>query len=233
MITPLLFDTQLFNYPVGRISINKDWNEEDFVTAAKEFQLIYLFSKSRVACNNPSIQLVDIKMTFEKHINDPAEIPEIKPFQRPLSKELQDLAFESGALSRYKLDTRLNQEEFEKLYRIWIKKAWESNSVLEAPDLQGMVTYSVEHKAAKVGLIAVSKQSQGKGWGKKLMKAAEAKAYSLGADTIEVSTQQVNIPAGKLYESLGYKLTEKVFIYHWWKTSKVIETREKRLEKRD
>ncbi|WP_339698797.1 GNAT family N-acetyltransferase [Algoriphagus aquimarinus] len=164
--------------------------------------------------------MVDIKMTFEKQINNPAEIPEIMPYQRPLSKELQGLAFESGAYSRYKLDTRLVQGEFEKLYRIWIKKAWESNSVLEAPDLQGMVTYSVEDKAAKVGLIAVSKQSQGKGWGKKLMKAAEAKAFSLGAKTIEVSTQESNIPACKLYESLGYKLAEKVYIYHWWRTSK-------------
>lgn len=158
-------------------------------------------------------------MTFEKQINNPADIPEILPYQRPLSKELQELAFESGAHSRYKLDTRLVQEEFEKLYRIWIKKAWESNSVLEAPDLQGMVTYSVEDKAAKVGLIAVSKESQGKGWGKKLMKAAEAKAFSLGATTIEVSTQESNIPACKLYESLGYKLAEKVYIYHWWRIS--------------
>ncbi|SFB61522.1 GNAT family N-acetyltransferase [Algoriphagus aquimarinus] len=216
MITPLPFDTQLFNYPVGRISINTDWNEENFAIAAKEFQLIYLFSKSPVAFNNPSIQLVDIKMTFEKHIDNPTEIPEIKPFQKSLSKELQDLAFESGAYSRYKLDTRLNQEEFEKLYRIWIQKAWESNSVLQAPDLQGMVTYSVDAKAAKVGLIAVSKESQGKGWGKKLMKAAEATAFSLGAETIEVSTQETNIPACKLYESLGYKLAEKTFVYHWY-----------------
>tara|TARA_R110002072_G_scaffold30097_7_gene94397 strand:+ start:1288 stop:1947 length:660 start_codon:yes stop_codon:yes gene_type:complete len=216
LITPLPFDTQLFNYPVGRISINTDWNEENFATAAKEFQLIYLFSKSPVAFNNPSIQLVDIKMTFEKHIDNPAEIPEIKHFQKSLSKELQDLAFESGAYSRYKLDTCLNQEEFEKLYRIWIQKAWESNSVLQAPDLQGMVTYSVDAKAAKVGLIAVSKESQGKGWGKKLMKAAEATAFSLGAETIEVSTQETNIPACKLYESLGYKLAEKTFVYHWY-----------------
>ncbi|PZX49788.1 acetyltransferase (GNAT) family protein [Algoriphagus ratkowskyi] len=216
MITPLPFDTHLFNYPVGKISINTSWNEEDFLIAAKEFQLIYLFSESPVAFNNSSFQLVDIKMIYEKHINAPAEIPEIKHFKSPLSKELQDLAFESGVYSRYKLDTRLNQEEFEKLYRIWIQKAWESNSVLEAPDLQGMVTYSVADKAAKVGLIAVSKESQGKGWGKKLMKFAEAKAFALGAETIEVSTQEANIPACRLYESLGYKLAEKTFVYHWY-----------------
>lgn len=181
--------------------------------------MVYIFSESPLDISDSSIQLVDTKIIFRKPITLSKEIPsDIATYSGEMKETLLTLSIESGVYSRYKLDLRLRQEEFEKLYKIWIQKAWESKSILEAPDMQGMVTYSVEGKSAKIGLIAVSKESQGKGWGKKLMKAAEAKASTLGAKSIEVSTQEANTRACRLYESLGYKLAEKVYIYHWWKS---------------
>lgn len=109
----------------------------------------------------------------------------------------------------------MTQNEFKKLYTIWIKKAWDSNTILEVPDLKGMVSYSTAGESASIGLIAVDKNNQGNGWGKKLMKAAESQAFSLGAKTLEVSTQELNSPASRLYESLGYELVEKTFVHHY------------------
>ena len=200
------------------MTIDGDWNQEDFLNAASEFQLIYLFSKEAVKFTDPLIQLVDTKLTFEKKLGSPPAVPEITTYSGGLNQELEELAFLSGMYSRFYIDKRLENDEFEKLYKIWIKKAWESRSILEASPLQGMVSYAVEGESAAIGLLAVAEKSQGKELGRQLMKAAEVKAFSLGAKTISVSTQQSNTPACRLYESLDYTLIDTVFVYHYWKT---------------
>tara|TARA_R110002012_G_scaffold321984_2_gene553088 strand:- start:229 stop:831 length:603 start_codon:yes stop_codon:yes gene_type:complete len=200
------------------VTIDGDWNEEDFLNAAEKFQLIYLFSKEPLEFTDPHIQLVDTKLTFKNKLGSLPAVPDITTYNAGLSQELEELAFLSGVYSRFKIDKRLENDEFEKLYKLWIKKAWESHSILEASPLQGMVSYAVEGKSAAIGLIAVAEKRQGKGLGRQLMKAAEVKAFSLGAKTISVSTQQSNTPACRLYESLDYTLIDTVFVYHYWKT---------------
>ena len=200
------------------MTIDGDWNEEDFLNAAEKFQLIYLFSNGPLEFTDPHIQPVDTKLTFEKKIGSPPAVPDITTYKVGLSQELEKLAFLSGMYSRFKIDKRLENDEFEKLYKIWIKKAWDSHSILEASPLQGMVSYAIEGESAAIGLIAVAEKSQGKGLGRQLMRAAEMKAFSLGAKTISVSTQQSNTPACRLYESLDYTLIDTVFVYHYWKT---------------
>ena len=199
------------------MTIDGDWNEEDFLNAASEFQLIYLFSKEAVEFTDPLIQLVDTKLTFEKKIGSPLAVPEITTYEAGLSQELEELAFLSGIHSRFNTDKRLQNDEFKKLYKLWIKKDCEAASIVVVPQLLGMVSYSMEKIVARIGLIAVSKNSQGKGWGKKLMNAVEAKVFSLGAEIISVGTQESNTPACRLYESLGYNLAETVHVYHYWR----------------
>ncbi|REG91504.1 GNAT family N-acetyltransferase [Algoriphagus antarcticus] len=179
--------------------------------------MVYIFSESPLEISDSSIQLVDTKVTYSKAISNPIETSsDIRTYTGEMNEQLLKLAFESGVYSRFKSDTRLRQNEFQKLYEIWVKKAWESNAILEVPELRGMVSFSMEEKSASIGLIAVDKDSQGKGWGKKLMKAAEAYAAIRGSDQITVVTQEGNFPACRLYESLGYQLVEKVYVYHYW-----------------
>lgn len=134
-----------------------------------------------------------------------------------LEEKLVDLAYLSGTYSRFKIDARLDNQEFEKLYNLWISIAFEKKKLLVAPEQAGFVTYSVEKELGRIGLIAVSEKDQGKGWGKKLVKAAESKTHQAGAKEMLIPTQQTNIPACKLYQSLGYTPVEKTYVYHWWK----------------
>ncbi|MDR7130567.1 ribosomal protein S18 acetylase RimI-like enzyme [Algoriphagus sp. 4150] len=217
-INHLSFDSSLFNYPVGKIYVPGDWDEQEFLKNSAKYRLVYIFSELPLPITDASIQLVDTKITYYKSIVESDEMSsDIAVYRGEMNEDLLKLALESGAYSRFKLDSRLAQNEFEKLYKLWIKKALNSGSILEAVNLQGMVSYDLKEEAAGIGLIAVSDKSRGRGWGKKLMKAAEAKAFSNGAKTITVSTQEANVPACRLYESLGYKLKEKVYIYHYWR----------------
>lgn len=79
-----------------------------------------------------------------------------------------------------------------------------------------MVTLTVEQRQASIGLIAVSEENQGKGWGKKLIQAAEFQAFKQGATTMKIPTQSSNAPACKLYASLGYQPVQQSYIYHYW-----------------
>ncbi|MBN7817532.1 GNAT family N-acetyltransferase [Algoriphagus pacificus] len=217
MISPLPFDSSLFNYPVGKTNQGSDWNEKEFLEEAKDYQLIYIFSQNPVQFESQDIVHVDTKLTFQKELKQIHEETEVQKWEGELVPELIDLAFLSGSFSRFKLDRRLKNKEFENLYNIWIENAWEGKQILSAPDLAGMVTVDTEKEMGKIGLIAVSEKQQGKGWGKKLVKAAESKALSQGAQFIQIPTQEQNIPACNLYTSLGYSLIEKVYVYHWWK----------------
>ncbi|WP_057936021.1 GNAT family N-acetyltransferase [Algoriphagus resistens] len=215
----LPFDSSLFGYQVGKTTIGDSWNEKDFLKAAGDFRLVYLFSEKPVELHDHGFHWVDTKVIFEKELQNQIEVVSIQPFQGNLNNELEELAFLSGIHSRFKIDPRLQNGEFEKLYRLWITKAYESNSILQSPDLAGMVTLTVEHGQANIGLIAVSGENQGKGWGRKLLQAAEYQAFRQGAVIMKIPTQSSNAPACKLYESLGYQLKNKIHVYHYWNNS--------------
>ena len=166
----------------------------------------------------PAIQLVDIKVTFQKSLATLEATGEIQKYENStLDEELINLAYLSGSYSRFKIDPRLQNHEFEKLYTQWISSAFEKEQVLIAPHQAGMVTYAVKNEQGRIGLIAVSEKYQGKGWGKKLVKAAEYIAKQEGAKEMLIPTQQTNISACKLYQSLGYTPAQQVYVYHWWK----------------
>jgi ribosomal protein S18 acetylase RimI-like enzyme len=217
MISPLPFDSSLFGYPVGKFLWDEDWEEEAFLEAAKEFSLVYIFAEKPISPASENIQLVDVKLTYRKSKLAAEPSPEeISVHSSGVNEQLEKLALQSGAYSRFAMDQRLKQREFEKLYSIWIQKeAKEPNLILIAPEWRGMVSYCLKGTVGTIGLIAVAEASQYKGWGKKLMKAVEQRVFAAGGTSISVTTQQANQPACNLYKTLGYELVEKTYVYHW------------------
>ncbi len=217
MITSLPFDSSLFGYSVGKCLADDAWSEFEFLKAAKSYRLVYLFSDEPLDFRSLKIQPVDLRLTFFKNLKRRnVENAEIQPYSGSLSETLQALAFESGVYSRFHTDPRFVNREFEKLYQLWIEKALTRQEVLIAKDQAGFVSCSVDGYDAQIGLIAVQKNHRNKGWGKNLILAAENFALQKGACTMTIGTQAANLPASVLYQSIGYQLIEKNFIYHYW-----------------
>lgn len=224
MITVLPFDSDLFGYPVGKVLWNSESSEAEFCEAVRDFQLVYLFSEGPVFFESKQILHVDTKVTFLKKLENqkaPAENYTIEKVDRTkidseLSLGLYFLALESGGFSRFKCDPRLQNEEFERLYRIWIEKAMSLGTILMAPNLAGMVTLDIKEDQAQIGLIAVNPEHRRKSWGRKLVLAAETEAILQGAKSMLIPTQEANLPAMKLYQDLGYQLLDRSYIYHFW-----------------
>ena len=217
MTSPLAFDSKLFNYPVAKKEISENWNEKDFLKESKAFQLVYLFSKKPIEVHDNRIHWVDTKVVFEKKLEPKSKSSEFYLFKnKSIDPRLEQLALQSGVYSRFKTDSRLKNQEFEKLYSLWIKKAFEEDKILCDQKCNGMITLSLNSSKASIGLFAVAESSRGLGLGAKLIHAAECEAQIQGAKSLRIPTQLANIPACKLYKKLGYQVAETVHIYHFW-----------------
>jgi dTDP-4-amino-4,6-dideoxy-D-galactose acyltransferase len=215
-ITPLPFDSALFGYSIGKCQASESWNQADFLVQAKDFQLVYVFSESQLLANSDQFFLADIKVTFAKALeNKGVSDPDIQPFTQPLTDSLWALALESGVYSRFNTDPGFKLGEYEKLYRLWIQQALDQQEVLMAKDQAGFVSCSISGEKAQIGLIAVDRNQRGRGWGKRLVQAAERFAVHHQGRELLIGTQEANTPAVGLYQSLGYQLTERILVYHY------------------
>jgi dTDP-4-amino-4,6-dideoxy-D-galactose acyltransferase len=216
MITPLPFDSTLFGYPVGKCQVDESWNKTKLLEQATHYRVVYIFSKFQLELASKHFLLADIKLTFSKNLHGiHSTDPEICPYFGELTDQLLNLALESGVYSRFHTDPGFVGGEYEKLYQLWIEKALANKEVLLAENQAGFVSCSISGKLAQIGLIAVDKSQRGKGWGKKLVLAAEDFALQKGAQSMIIGTQQANIPASTLYQRLGYELVERIYIYHY------------------
>lgn len=230
MIQLLPFDSNLFGYSVGSLLWDETCKESLLLEEAKDFKLVYIFSSQTLFFTHPHILEMNTKITFEKQLLPGNPLKEILSFQKEHfldmtpeeRKMLRFLALESGKFSRFRLDPRLTHEEFERLYHFWIDEAMISGNLLLADKQEGMVSFSQKKEKGKIELIAVHPDFRQMGWGKKLVQAAEHLLFERGAKTLQISTQESNLPAIHLYKNLGYQITDKTFVYHYWRGSQFI-----------
>lgn len=216
-IQHLSFDSDLFGYQVGKIQVTDIWDEEAFLELAEDFKLVYLFSAKPLEISDSRILRLSKNLLFKKGIEFQADC-EKQAFSlnyEVIPPDLYSLAFQSGEFSRFKKDSRLELNEFEKLYSKWIEKEVEEIHVLVLKDLSGMVTFSVNEEISKIGLLAVDKSQRNSGLGSALMNAAESASIKLGAKEVQVQTQDINQAACALYSKLGYEIDREEFVYHF------------------
>ena len=225
------WDSDFFNYTVGRIILNENQSIDitEFLLKCKDYTLVYIFSKIRL--NNNLFKLVDEKVVLDQELSLikeelTSEFFTIKSFHKSNHnhKEINRLAIESGAFSRFKIDKNFKSGEFKKLYSRWIALSIEGKlafDIIIAADknesIIGFVTLNKKSESVvDIGLVAVSEEHRGKGIGKKLLHYSINKSIELGFKEIQVITQFNNTQAMKLYESVGFKIKEKTFVYHYW-----------------
>ncbi len=224
MIKILDWDSNFFKLKVG--STDKIFD----IKKANNFDLIYCFSAPEDnQLNNFYTQiggkLVDKKVVYtkkcsEKHIILPESIIEI--YSENDNPTLNSLATQSGNHSRFKHDSLLPNNSYERLYHIWLKKSLSREIAHHVYSYRvnnedaGFITLNIKNDIIDIGLIAVNEKFRGKGIGKKLMLCAEYIGQQNEIKQIKVATQKDNISACKFYEALKFKETNTVNIYHYW-----------------
>lgn len=140
------------------------------------------------------------------------------------SDDLYRLALVSGGYSRFKLDERLPQGSYERLYTRWIENACPkegtNKQILTYLDInsiaKGMITIDHQGELGHIGLVAVDTDCQHQGIGGKIMSTLDGYLFDLGVKTLEVPTQKANTDACRWYEKNGFTVQSRTQIYHWW-----------------
>ncbi len=182
--------------------------------------------------------LVDRKATFCRQLvpviaEDPPDSgvksPVVRYTATTVSMALAELAISAGVYSRFHVDRHFTDERFEAMYRRWIERSVTgemADIVLVVPrdhrdgavgqGLGGMITLSESGGVASIGLVAVATAVRGTGIGSALMHAAHRWMQHRGASEAQVVTQLANLPACRLYERSGYRLSRVQHYYHFW-----------------
>ncbi len=224
-IVPLEWDSQFFKLKIGKIET--DLLTENYFSNLlnlKEklsFDLIYLFSNNIININTKQqIFLADQKVTYLKNVcNLPIPTTSIKEYKGAINNDLIQLAIESGHLSRFKKDRKLNSH-FIQFYSTWLKKSLNGQIADKVyvsylnNKITGFITVSNNKELGKIGLIAVNEKYRGKGFGTQLLAAAENWCRLQNIQTCEVITQLDNFAACRLYENFGYNIKTIQYIYH-------------------
>ena len=193
-----------------------------------DFDLVYIFSNDKFISESISdslfdVKLVDRKVTYVKTIKKPnydVNFSILSYDKNYPVKELFELAYASGIYSRFRIDKRIENNDFKRLYSEWIvnsvnkKLADEVLVIKQNNKISGFLTIKGNKNKAIIGLIAVDKKYRGLGLGKELIFAAESWAFKNKYKYIEVATQEANEQANYFYSKCGYEIETSVYIYH-------------------
>jgi len=240
-IKKLEWDSGFFGFGVGKLELTnaiiplaeRIQNEMD----ERKVKLLYLFydqkegvsvSEKENFIQSVSGSLVDTKVVFSKPIQQdtkcqfPSGIIEYKGASA--TRELYELALQSGSWSRFKLDPNLPPDAYERLYRLWMDNSINglmADKMYISDDdygkIKAMITLRLNLEEASVGLIAVDETRRGMGLGIKLMQAVEWFSWVEKKQKITVATQLNNLGACEFYRKNGYDEESRTEVYHCWR----------------
>ena len=234
MILPLSFDSELFGYKVGKISLpDKGFFPEPYMETSKAYDLIYVFASSDDLLESVGDPISN-RVEWEKDLseeNDPMDLPpSVADWAISLVKlgnkvkegdraALERLVLTCGTYSRFNIDPLFTNQEYRKLYLTWWGNLLAGKHTVllakRAREILGLITLRLDKKKAHVDLFAIMPETQGKGLGKLLLQKAMQLAGEKGMETITLSTQSDNKNAMKLYRNLGFQIQRETMIYHW------------------
>lgn len=196
----------------------------------QDYKLIYYFSDPKVFLSEHLLRryngkIVDCKVLYELHVPSfqCGQFGDTKHYeQHEPSKDLLDLAYESGKYSRFKLDPNFSTRVFEDMYKLWLENSINGRLAdwvfyVEYCDRAiGFVTIKRGADLLHIGLVATARDFQGKGYGRQLINRVVEMAKELGLHRIEVPTQKANTQACRFYEACGFRIKTVVNVCHFW-----------------
>lgn len=232
-LNKLDWDSDFFNLKIGSIEIEntKSLNIELLKALELEYDLIYVRGKG-LSINDDTLNnfggfKVDTKLVYQWSVlPQNVDLDQSIHIYQPdtVTKELRNLAIQSGVFSRFKTDQNFQNGMFEELYSKWIK-----NSVLKVnadfvfvkevnTTVVGFVTLKLDNKNkwGNIGLIAVDKNYRGQRIGQKLINKVKSTLHQNKFNCLKVATQLDNNVACKFYETNGFSIYSQIEIFHFW-----------------
>lgn len=225
----LQWDSDFFGLRIGRVDLQT--KADAFALLAqhealkRQYDLLYIFDANAIGFEADGAKLVDEKILYSKPCEPRKQFAEVSFYHGAAPNEdLYRLALVSGGYSRFKLDERLPQDSYERLYNRWVENACPgegtNKQILLFKDehdiARGMITIDYQAELGHIGLAAVDTDAQHQGIGGKIMSTLDSWLFNRGIQTLEVPTQKANADACRWYEKNGFVAQSQTPIYHWW-----------------
>lgn len=232
LVKLLKWDTNFFGVKVGKSIIETTLINNVFCVEDDTYELIVLEQQDDVdvTVQNYNQTFKETKLMFSKKITGYSDSLEhiMDSDANSIAKEkLYNLALLSGTYSRFLLDKNIGEDNFIAFYKEWVDNSVSKQFadkvfyINKATDLVGFVTVAINDSNAQVGLIAVSEQCQGKGYGAQLLKKVEHYCAEQNIKELRIPTQFKNKQACVFYKKNGYKVYQKKIIKHFWKNDTI------------
>lgn len=225
----LQWDSDFFGLRIGRADLQTKADAVELQLRheklKRQYDLLYVFDCNVIGFEANGAQLVDEKILYSKPCEPRKQYREISFFQGASpSEDLYRLALVSGCYSRFKLDERLPNGSYERLYGRWIENACPKEGTNkrillysdECDIARGMIAVDYQGETGHIGLVAVDTNVQHQGVGCKMMSTLDSCLFEYGVKTIEVPTQKANTKACHWYEKNGFIIQSITPVYHWW-----------------
>lgn len=226
---PLDWDSKLFGYPVARLELEGElFDYRKHAKKLSEYRLTYVVSDHEQ--HSDYLNSGDSKIIFTKQPETHSVDSRITDASAEDVNRLVAIGKQSGHFSRFNLDANFQNDEFEKLYQIWVEKSIKKQIAVYNPTIlveeepSGLITLGEsDENTATIGLFAVSESFRGQGIGTKLLQAADNYALEHGYKHLTVATQGQNIGARKVYEKFGFRELAVSYIYNFWNEAFTIQ----------
>jgi dTDP-4-amino-4,6-dideoxy-D-galactose acyltransferase len=230
MIKKLDWDSAFLGKEVGTYEIQSETLELDI--SFEKFDLIYLFADKPIKASELLIQYYSIKLIGKKatYYKQLSQVPYLDPninlldIKHVPDQRLIDIAAQSGSYSRFHVDPQFPDIKFKELYQLWLlnsinRSIAEKVFVFKVDGIiAGLITAGLKNGIPEIGLLAVDVDFRGQGIGQKLMAAVEHwSIVEKCLNKLQVITQTANKAACHFYETAGFNLQRKQFVYHIWK----------------
>lgn len=214
----LEWDSEHFGVAIGRVDGDAPLEVEIAEARAEGLACLYAFPagddlEAIARAVGAGGRLVDLRLD----LSGPGDASAPVGVRRATDADLEDVeraAVALAAYSRFSRDARFPRDRVDEMYRIWARRLLvEGIVVVPESGAGGLVAASTADGEARLDLVYVEPGVSGKGLGAALIGAALAEA---GLPRARVATQAGNVPALRLYESLGFRAWSLEAVVHLW-----------------
>jgi len=233
-VFPLEWDSGFFGVSIGKVVLHSAlipslW--ADLLESLSNYELVVIENRDANPTNAQLIGtttnafIADTNIQFCKESvewTSPSRTIAISGNVPPDHSILNMTEFE---FSRFLDDPKLRERGGERVYREWANNSFEKENkyfgrfIDSSGNLSGYILFSFIDNTCFIELLAVARDSFGRGIGQDLFKAAEQYSHEHRISTIKVGTQLRNLSAINLYHKLGCRQVACRQIFHLWNTS--------------
>ena len=232
----LQWDSEYFGINIGfvsclRLTPNIERTVKEFTKKENIDLLEYLCNchdkVSVLNAEKSGYSFVDMRLTFERYLNDDLSVPEKEGFRMAKGglqdiEKLRIIASDIYKDSRYYFDGEFDRSKVKDFYINWIEKAILGNYddyayvLYRKEEPLGFCTVKEYKNAVSIGLFGIDKSLQGNRMGEYLLNSSLLMLKEKGKKYVDVVTQGRNYEAQRLYQKCGFLTRTTELWYHKW-----------------